>query len=112
MRTDSAVFSALSASGIPGTKHAWPEGNAPDLPWFTYDLEDDGMLAADDANWQHMPVYRASLYQRASDRDTEDAFESALAGFGPFTREEYELEDEHALMTTYTFTFTGGIDGN
>lgn len=111
MRDDASVFSALSASGIPGTRHAWPKGNAPDLPWFTYDLEDDGLMTADDSNWSNLPVYRASLYERTRDPETEASFEQALSAIGPHTREEYDLDDEKCVMTTYTFTFTGGSNG-
>lgn len=109
MRTDKAVYRALSASGIPGTKKAWPEGGAPSLPWFTYEVEDDGVVFADDENSARLPVYRASLYEQSMDPDVEEAFEDAIAeAFGPFSCEEYWIESEGCWMTTYTFTYTGG----
>ena len=109
MITDTEVYQLLLKSGLPGTHHAWPEGGAPSLPWFTYELEDDGAVAADDSNYGYVPVYRASLYQKSIDADVERAFESAISsGFGPHTREEYFIEDENAYMTTFTFSSTGG----
>ena len=109
MRTDEEVYRALSASGIKGTHFCWPEGGAPSLPWFTYELEDDGALFADNGNFAYVPTYRASLYQKSPDRKVEEAFEKALGeSFGPYTREEYFIEDENAYMTTFTFSFTGG----
>ena len=112
MITDNDVFKALSKSGIPGTKHAWPEGGAPALPWFTYELTDDGLVAADNCNYSHLPVYRASLYEEYPDADVESDFEDVMADeFGPFTREEYFIEDENAYMTTYTFSYSGGSNG-
>lgn len=112
MITDAEVYSLLKESGIPGTKFAWQEGKAPKLPWFTYELEDDGLVAADDHSYGHLPVYRASLYQAAIDREVEQAFEENLErNFGPHTREEYFIEDENAYMTTYTFSYTGGTNG-
>lgn len=108
MRTDSAVFSTLLESGLPGTKKCWPKGGAPALPWFTYELEDDGVLMADDSNYENLPVYRASLYEEATG-ESSDALEKVISEkFGPHTREEYWLEDEKCWMTTYTFTYTGG----
>ena len=108
MTGDAEVFSALSESGIPGTKFCWPVGKAPATPWFTYELEDDGMFAADDENHAHIPVYRASLYEAEPDPLVESRFEDAVASLGPFTREEYWLESEKCQMTTYTFSYTGG----
>lgn len=112
MSTDEAVFAALSSSGLKGTKHAWPEGGAPSLPWFTYDLEDDGLLAADDSNYNNLPAYRASLYEESTGGDAEEAFEYAVASLGPHSREEYWLASEGCWMVTYTFTYTGGTDAS
>lgn len=116
MSTDEAVFAALSSSGLKGTKHAWPEGGpeggVPPLPWFTYDLEDDGLLAADDSNYNNLPTYRASLYEESTGGDAEEAFEDAVASLGPHSREEYWLASEGCWMVTYTFTYTGGTDAS
>ena len=109
MNTDKEVFEILSTSGLPGAKECWPEGGAPELPWFVYELVDDGMFGADDRNYANLPRYRASLYEKVRDIDVGNAFEAALAEFGPFTREEYHIDSEKCDMTTYTFTYTGGM---
>ena len=37
MTDDALVFQTLKGmTGLPGTKLAWPLGNAPSLPWFVY----------------------------------------------------------------------------
>ena len=86
MTDDARVFQALSAVGIPGTKHAWSVGKAPPLPWFVYWRSTGGWTFADGVNYQLMPRYVAEL------------------SIGPFTRREAWLDSEGC--TQYRFQFT------
>lgn len=104
MTDDARVFQALSAVGIPGTKHAWSVGKAPQLPWFVYWRNAGGWMFADGVNYQLMPRYVAELYVRENDPAIVDAFEDAVRSIGPFTRREAWLDSEGCMQYRFQFT--------
>lgn len=107
MTNDERVFSTLTkATGLPGTKLAWPLGNAPNLPWFVYLLDKKGEVFADNDNYTIMPRYRAELYIRENDPELVALFESAVSTLGPYRHRESWLDSENCQMHSYTFTLT------
>lgn len=105
MTHDKAVYEALSASGIPGTKMAYPVGKTPALPFFVYMQESGGETFADNKNYETLTRYRAELYQKDNDPSVREAFESAVAAVGPFTTNEGWIASENCYMTAYSFTY-------
>ena len=105
MSIRSDIFDALSVSGLPGTHIAWPIGNAPDLPWFVYEVDSWGETYADNKNYHVAPTVTASLYEAEADPKVEQAFEDAVAAIGPYSTTETWLADENALVIQHTFTY-------
>ena len=110
MTPDSIVYQTLLTSGIPGTKVAYQEGQAPPLPWFVYFRRRGGNLYADGTNWTNIPRYRAELYQRENDPEIRERFEEAIAQLGPYTSYESWIETESCMMTVYDFTYHPDLD--
>lgn len=101
---DETVYSILSQSGIPGTKYAWPVGDAPPLPWFVYKRAKHGEFFADDSTYSKLRRYSVDLYQRELDDDVRDAFEERLAEVGPFSSYETWIPHERCWVTSYSTT--------
>lgn len=100
------VFQTLSATGIPGTRKAWPTGEAPALPWFTFSQRDGGSFHADDRNYAALPSVRVELYESWPDPETESLIESAIAELGPYERYDDWSPKEDCWITAYEFTYT------
>lgn len=105
MTPSEEVYAALSGSGIPGTRMAWPTGKAPSLPWFIYMQEESGSFHADDRNYSSLPRFRAELYQKAPDPELEARFEQAVGSIGPFVRYDDWSEKEDVAIAAFEFTF-------
>lgn len=105
MTDDARVYSALrEATGLPGTKYAWPLGSAPPLPWFVYYRARGGEVHADNTNYHLLPRYVAELYLAENVPETVDAFEEAVRSLGTFTRRDEWLEGEGCMMHRFAFT--------
>lgn len=100
------VYSALSATGVPGTWMAWPTGKAPDLPWFVYMQEESGAFHADNSNYSSLPRMRVELYQEAPDPELEGRFEAAIGELSPFERYDTWSDSENVGVTAFEFTYT------
>lgn len=105
MTPDAFVYQTLLESGIPGTKVAYPEGNAPPLPWFVYLKRRGGDLFADNVNHAKLQRYRVELLQASNDPDVQARLEAAIAKIGPYTSYETWVPTERCVMTTYDFTY-------
>ncbi len=105
MTPDSLVYQTLTSVGIPGTKWAYQEGQAPPLPWFVYMRRKEGELHADDETYAIVPHYRAELYMRENDPDLRERFEEAISSLGPYTAYESWVPSEQCLMVSYDFTY-------
>ena len=107
MSCGSVVYSPLtSKTGLPGTKLAWPLGNAPSLPWFVYVREKGGEVFADNDNYHLLPRYRVELYLSEEDPELVKKFEKAVSMLGTYKHRESWLSDENCQMHSYTFTLT------
>lgn len=103
--TDEAVYSVLSESGLRGTKVAWPLGEAPSLPWFTYKRLKKGEVFADDRNYAKMQRYQVDLYQSDLDDEVVERLEAALDRIGPHSANEVWNAVENCWITSYTLTY-------
>lgn len=96
---------------IPGyfgrvTMNAFPEGEAPDLPWIVYRQTSANRFLADNRIYYRSPVFAIELYTEVKSPDAENAIESALASAELiWTKEEEYLDSERCYMVTYTATF-------
>lgn len=106
MTDDARVYTALSATGLKGTKIAWPLGNAPPLPWFTYQRSRGGEIHADNDNYIEFPRYVAELYIRENDPELVEEFGRAVRTIGPFSRREQWLTSENCMVYRFQFTLT------
>lgn len=105
MTSDDAVYAALTASGIKGTKVGWPYNKVPPLPWFTYRHVKKGEFFADDGNFFKMQRYDVDLYQKEPSDTERDAFEEALATIGPYACVESWTQTETCWVTSYSVTY-------
>lgn len=79
---DLEVFAALlETTGLPVTYRAWPEGEAPALPFICYLAEGSNPLFADGRVYYNYDDVRVELYIDHRDRVLEGKVETALAGF-------------------------------
>lgn len=106
MTDDARVFTALKETGLKGTKSAWPLGNAPPLPWFTYQRTRGGDIYADNDNYIEFPHYAAELYIKENDPDLVRAFRRAVRTLGPCSQREEWLDSEGCYVYRFQFTLT------
>lgn len=107
MTDDARVFSTLhDVTGLPGTKLAWPLGEAPSLPWFVYSRERKGELYADNGKYFTMPRYRVELYTSENEPELLESFERAVELLGSDRFQETWIEGENCLIYSFTFTLT------
>ncbi len=98
------VYGTVSAV-LPCAHMAWREGQAPQLPWAVYYLDDQSGFNADNTTYVGKHRWCVELYQKAMDLELQEELEAAiLAAFSPFEKYESWVESENCLMTTYYFT--------
>ena len=86
--------------------NAFPEGEAPELPWIVYRQTSANRLLADNRVYYSSPVFVIELYTEVKSPDTEAALESALASAELiWTKDEDYLASERCYMITYTVKF-------
>ena len=105
MGPDKELFKKLKESGLPGAKMGWPLGQAPALPWFTYQRIKGGEVHMDNHNYARMWRYQVDLYQADLDDELRDAFEELLDDIGPFKSHEAWIETENCWVTSYSLTY-------
>ena len=85
---------------------AFPDGEAPELPWIVYRQTYANRLLADNRVYYNSPVFVIELYTEFKSPETEAALESALASAELiWTKDEDYLDSERCYMITYTVTF-------
>lgn len=70
----------LKETGLPVTYRAWPEGEAPGLPFICYFCEEDDPLFADASVYYRYTNVLVELYTKEKDIAREREVETALAG--------------------------------
>lgn len=71
----------LETSGLPVTYNAWPEREAPPLPFVCWMENGSSNFAADGVVYHPVRQLRVELYEEHRDAAAEQALESALAPF-------------------------------
>ena len=99
-----ALFEMISTSGLPCVYRAWPEGNAPALPFVCYLERGSANFAADSVVYTRVDNIDVELYTREKDPASEALVEGALSGVVWEKTEDY-LDDERCYMVTYSFQF-------
>lgn len=101
----SCILETVPGIGGRVAMNAFPEGEAPDLPWIVYRQTSANRLLADNRVYYNSPVFIIELYTEAKSPETEAALESALASAELiWTKDEDYLYSERCYMITYTVT--------
>lgn len=106
MSAKSAVYAALTATGIPGRQDAYPLGKAPTPPFFVYTVESLGEFVADGTVYASLPRFHVELFEKVSNSETETLFRDAILSLG-CVPEETGLwsESEVCHIEQYEFTY-------
>lgn len=90
----------LKGSELPVTYRAWPEGEAPELPFLCYRSTGTDTLPADGGVYHQWDNVRVELYTKLKDPALEKKVESSLSGF-TWTKDEIYIESERCYMIVY-----------
>ena len=90
----------LTVTGFPVTYRAWPEGEAPPLPFICYLCTDDDSLFADGVVYYSFSNVRVELYTQYKDPEAEEKVEAALRGFH-WKKSETYIASERCYMILY-----------
>ena len=90
----------LETSGLPVTYRAWPEGEAPALPYICYLETGSSIFAADGIVYEEFKRVQIELYTKFKDEATEDKVQQALSSFVWEKTEEY-IDSEKCYQILY-----------
>lgn len=92
----------LEATGLPVAYRAFPEGDAPALPFVCYHTPYSANFAADGVAYATINHVNVELYTQVKDPATEGKVEAALTGAGIYwEKSETYLEDEKCFQILY-----------
>lgn len=94
------LTASLSSVGLPVTYRAWPEKNAPPLPFVCWLCDDYDNLFADGSVYKSTANVRIELYTKSKDLALESRMEQALAGLHWKKTEAY-IASERCYMILY-----------
>lgn len=84
--------------------YAWPEKQAPALPYICYLFPDEDGFGADNENYLPRTSVQVELYSRLKDPESEAKIEATLkANEIYYTKDSTYLDDQQAWMTVYSF---------
>lgn len=95
-----------SIEGFTGkvTYYAWPELQAPPLPYICYIFPDGAGFGADNKNYMPTAAVQVELYSRLKDPASEAKIEAKLTANNIYyTKGSTFLDDQQAWMTVYNF---------
>lgn len=96
------VKTLLESTGLQVAYRAFPEGDAPALPFVCYRFPYTNNFAADGVAYAIINHGNVELYTQVKDPDTEGKVEAALTGAGIYwEKSETYLEDEKCLQILY-----------
>lgn len=97
----SEMKTILEKSGFPVVYGAWPEEEAPALPYICFSVPYTNNFAADGRVFKKVNHWQIELYTPFKDPESERKVEEALASFFfEMTGDEY-LEDERCQQVIY-----------
>lgn len=94
------LTATLQTTGLPVAYRAWPENNAPSLPYICYLVIGSDNFAADGTAYFGTLQISVELYTETKDQKTEALVETALANIYWEKSEEY-LDSEKCYQITY-----------
>ena len=98
-----ALYTLLTATKLPVTYHAWPEGEAPSLPWIAIMETGTSNFGADGVAYGIVADIDVELYTKAKDPTTEALVEKALTDAGIFwDKAETYIEAEKCFEIIYS----------
>lgn len=95
-----SLKSILETTGLPVTYRAWPEGEAPPLPFLCYLVAYSNNFGADNRVYRKINHVQVELYTKQKDPDAEDKVENALSSFYWEKTEEY-IDTERCYQILY-----------
>lgn len=97
------IYTICAGTEIPVTYHAWPEGEAPVLPWIAIVEQGSDNFGADGIAYGLVKVIDIELYTRSKDPATEATIEAALTDAGLFwNKAETYIEAEKCFEIIYS----------
>ena len=90
----------LKSTGLPVTYRAWPENEAPPLPFVCYVEAGSNNFAADGVVYYPVKRMQVELYTKLKDPDAEGKVETALSSFF-WEKSETYLNTEECYQILY-----------
>lgn len=90
----------LESTGLPVTYRAWPEGEAPPLPFICYLCTGSSNLYADASVYSSVAEVDVELYTRFKDPGAEAKVEAVLKDFH-WKKTEIYIGTERCYLITY-----------
>lgn len=97
----------LEKSGIPVAYYAFPEGEAPPLPFLCYFIPFSNNFSADGTVYKKINHIQVELYVKTKNPEIEERIEEVLSSFCWEKTETY-LEDEKCLEVIYELEVENG----
>lgn len=95
-----ALKKMLKSSGLPVTYRAFPEGEAPQLPYICYNTPGSNNFAADGKVYFAKNAVQVELYTKYKDTETEKRVEEAISSVFWEKTESY-IEKQHCYQIVY-----------
>ena len=90
----------LGTTGLPVTYRAWPENEAPPLPFICYLVAYSNNFGADNRVYHKIDHIQVELYTKLKDPEAEDRVENALSSLYWDKTEEY-IDSERCYQILY-----------
>lgn len=100
--THKQIYDMLAGSNLPVAYYAFPENQAPDLPYIVYFFTSNDDVIADNTNYVEIVQLNIELYTQNKDFAKEDALESILkSNHIVYSKESAYVNSEHMYQTAY-----------
>lgn len=93
------IVAMLDSFGIPYAYYAYPNDQAPPLPYCVYYFPNNNDVIADNRNYVRVVTIRIELYTETKDFTLEDSIESKL--LYPYTKDVVYIDSERMYQITY-----------
>ena len=96
------IYTAVTSAGLPCVYRAWPEGEAPSLPFVCYLERGSDNFAADNSVYLDVDSFDVELYTKEKDPSVEATLEAALSSF-VWEKTETYIDTERCYQIVYSF---------
>lgn len=94
------ICALLETTGIPVTYRAFPEGEAPPLPFICYMETGSNNFGADGIVYKKIKGIQIELYTVRKDVESEDKVEQAISSFY-WSKDENYIDSERCYQIVY-----------